>query len=102
MATNARTGDSSPFPPNGTTFRPGKTATCRPPKWVQRISEGWTGRPALKDADSGDSSLHGPSSSPEEEIIETWVMNGGFLPPFDLPGVRHPTDVSLTLYQQQY
>ena len=27
---NARTGDSSPFPPNGPTFRPTSTATCRP------------------------------------------------------------------------
>ena len=29
-ATNARTGDSSPFPLDGTTFRPTATATCRP------------------------------------------------------------------------
>ena len=28
--TNARTGSYSPFPPNGTTFRPTATATCRP------------------------------------------------------------------------
>ena len=39
---------------------------------------GWTGMPVLKDADSGDSSLHAPHSSLEEEVPENlgneWVM----------------------------
>ena len=79
--TNARTGGTSPFPPNGTTFRPTTTATCRPQMWVQRISEEWTGMPPLEDADLGDSNLHAPPSSLEEEVPETWVMNGEFYIP---------------------
>ena len=45
--TNARTGGSSLFPPNGTTFRPTATATCRPCTWVLIIPEDWTGMPPL-------------------------------------------------------
>ena len=93
-ATNARTVASSPFPPNGITFRPTLTATCRPQIWVQRISEGWTGMPPLKDADSGDSSLHALPSLLEEEVPENLGDEWRILHSFFLPGVRHPTDTN--------
>ena len=93
-ATNARIGDSSPFPPNGTTFRPTVTTTSRPQIWVQRISEGWTCMLPLKDADSGDSNLHIPHSSLEEEVPENLGDEWRILHPFDLLALRHPTDTN--------
>ena len=94
MATNAETGGSSPFPSNGTPFRPTATATCRPQTWVQRISEGWTGMPPHEDTDSGESNLHVPPSSLEEEVPENLGDKWKILHPFELPGVRHPTDAT--------
>ena len=70
MVTNAGTGGSSPFLPNGTPFRTTATATCRPWMWVQRILEGWTGMPPHEDTESGESNLHAPPSSLEEEVPE--------------------------------
>ena len=94
MAMNAITGGSSPFLPNGTHFRPTVTATCRPQMWVQRISEGWTGMPPHKDTESGESNLHAPPSSLEEEVPEHFGDEWRILHPFDLPGVRYPTDAT--------
>ena len=59
--------------------------------WVQRISEGWTGMPPLKDADSGDSSLHIPLSSLEEEVQENLGDEWRILHPFNLPGAKIST-----------
>ena len=92
--TNTRTGGSSPSPPNGTTFRPTATATCRPQMWVQRISEGCTGIPPFEDADSGDSNLHVPPSSLEEEVPENLGDEWRILHPFNFLGVRHPADAT--------
>ena len=63
--------------------------------WVQIISEGWTGMPSLEDADSGDSNLHAPPSSLEEKVPENLGDEWRILHPFNLPGVRHPTDATL-------
>ena len=93
-ASNAGTGGSSPFPPNGTPFRPTATATCRPQTWVQRISEGWTGMPPHEDTDSGESNLHVPPSSLEEMVPENLGDEWKILHPFELPGVRHPADAT--------
>ena len=93
-ATNAGTGGSNPFPPNGTPFGPTATATYRPRMWVQRISEGWTGIPPHEDTDSGESNLHVPPSSLEEEVPENLGDEWRILHPFELPGVRHPTDAT--------
>ena len=62
--------------------------------WVQIISEGWTGMPPLQDADSGGSNLHAPPSSLEEEVPENLGDKWRILHPFNLPGVRHPTDAT--------
>ena len=59
---------------------------------VQIASEGWTVMPPLEDADSGDSDLHAPPSSLEEEVPENLGDEWRILHPFDLPGIRHVTD----------
>ena len=93
-AAGAGMGNPSPFLPNGSPSRPTVTATCRPQTWVQRISEGWTGAPPLDDTESGESDLHIPPSSVEEEVPENLGHEWRVLHPFELPGVRHPTDAT--------
>ena len=51
--------------------------------------------PPLEDADSGDSNLHLPPSSLEEEVPENLGDEWRILYPLNLPGVRHPTDTTL-------
>ena len=80
-ATNARTGDSSPFPPNGTTFRPTATATCRPQMWVQRISEGGQVCLPLKMLIQVVVVFMHPIPHLRKKYQKTWVMNGGFYIP---------------------
>ena len=87
-------GSPSPFLPNGSPSRPIVTDTCRPQTWVQRISEGWTGVPPLDDTELGESDLHVPSSSEEEEVPENLGDEWSVLYPFELPGVRRPTDAT--------
>ena len=55
---------------------------------------GGTGMPTLKDAGSGESSLHAPNSSLEEEVPENLGDKWRILHPFDLPGVGYPTDTT--------
>ena len=62
--------------------------------WVQKISEGWTGAPPLDDTALGESDLHGPPLSVEEEVPENLGHEWRVLHPFELPGVRHPTDTT--------
>ena len=71
-ATAADAGMGSPrsFLPNGFPSRTTVTATCRPQTWVQRISEGWTNASPPDDTELGESDLHGPSLSVEEEVPE--------------------------------
>ena len=88
---NVGTGSSSPFLPNGTPSRPAATATCRQWTWVKRISEGWTGMPPPDDTKLGESNLHVPPSSVEEEIPENLGEEWRVLHHFKLPGVGHPT-----------
>ena len=42
----------------------------------------------------GESDLHEPPLPSEEEIPENLGHECGFLHPFELPGVRHPTDTT--------
>ena len=76
--------------PNGTTPRPIATATLRPRTLVQRRSEGQV-EEQFRDDDE----------SEEDETIEPLVMEGlpeelgpewRILHPFDIPGVRNPTE----------
>ena len=50
--------------------------------------------PPLEDAVSGDSNLHPPPSSLEEEVPGNMGDEWRILHPFDLPGLRHPTDAT--------
>ena len=82
------------FLPNGSPSRPTTTATCRPQMWVQRVSEGWTNVPPPDGTDSGESSLPEPSLLVEEEVPENLDCKWRVLHPFELPGVRFPTDTT--------
>ena len=68
--TGAEMGSPRSFLLNGSPSRPTMTATCRPQTWVQRISEGWTHVPPPDGTESGESDLHEPSLSVEEEVPE--------------------------------
>ena len=94
--TTADAGIGSPrsFLHNGSPSRSTLTATCRPLTWVQRISEGWTSAPPPDDTESGESDLHGPPLSLEDEVPENLGQEWRVLHPFELPGVRHPTDTT--------
>ena len=70
------------------------TTTCWPQTGVQRISEGWTGVPPPDGTESGESDLCVPPSSVEEEVPENLGCEWRVLHPFELPGVRHPTDAT--------
>ena len=90
----AETGGPRMFLPNGSPSRPTATATCRPQTWMQRVSEGWTNVPSQNVTDSGESSLLEPFLLVEEEVPENLGHEWRFLHPFELPGVRFPTDTT--------
>ena len=81
------------FLPNGSPYRPTATATCRPRMWVQHISEGQIYEPTQDD-----------THSTESRQTETYVLAEGILEelghewrvlhPFEIPGVRFPTDAT--------
>ena len=50
--------------------------------------------PPLEDTESGESNLHTPLSSLEEEVPENLGDERRILHPFKLPGVRHPMDAT--------
>ena len=93
-ATGAETGSPRSFLPNGSPSRPTTTATCRPQTWVQRILEGWTSAPPPDGTELGESNLHEPPLSSDEEVPENLGCEWRVLHPFELPGVRHPTDTT--------
>ena len=91
--TGTEAGSPRMFLPNGSPSRPTATATCRPKMWVQQVSEGWTNVPPLDGTDSRESSLSGPSLL-EEEVPENLGHEWRVLHPFEIPGVRFPTDTT--------
>ena len=81
------------FLPNGSPSRPTATATCRPRTWVQHISEGQINEPTQDDAHSTESGGTETSVLAEgipEELGHEWRV----LHPFEIPGVRFPTDAT--------
>ena len=56
--------------------------------------EGWRHVPHLDGTESGESDLHEPSLSVEEEVPENLGHEWRVLHPFELPGVRFPTDTT--------
>ena len=89
--TGTETGSPRMFLPNGSPSRSTMTATCRQQMWVQHVSEGWTNGPPPDGTGSGQSSLSGPSLL-EEGVPENLGHEWRFLHPFEIPGVRFPTD----------
>ena len=61
---------------------------------MQRVSEGWTNVPPPDGTDSGESNLPEPSLLVEEEVPENLGHTWRVLHPFELPGVRFPTDTT--------
>ena len=89
--TETETGRPRTFLPNGSPSRPTATATCRPQMWVQHVSEGQTNYPPPEGTGSVESSLSGPSIL-AEGIPEKLGHECRVLHPFEIPGVRFPTD----------
>ena len=81
------------FLPNGSPSRPTATATCRLRTWVQHISEGQIHEPTQDDTHSTESGGTETSALAEgipEELGHEWRV----LHPFEIPGVRFPTDAT--------
>ena len=77
--------------PKGSPSHPTVTATCRPRMWMQQLTEGQTNEPRREDASSSESNTSVVETLPEDipdELGHEWRV----LHPFDLPGVRFPTD----------
>ena len=77
--------------PKGSPSQPTVTATCRPRTLMQQITEGQINEPRREDANSSESNTSTIETLPEEipdELGHEWRV----LHPFDLPGVRFPTD----------
>ena len=77
--------------PEGSPSCPTVTATCRPRTWMQQLTEGQTNEPQREGASSSEHETSIVETLPEEipdELGHEWRV----LHPFDLPGVRFPTD----------
>ena len=77
--------------PKGSPSHPTVTATCRPRTWMQQLTEGQTTEPRREDASSSESNTSIVETLPEDipdELGHEWRV----LHPFELPGVRFPTD----------
>ena len=93
IPTDTETETRSPrtFLPNGSPSRPTSRATCRPQTWVQCVSEGQINEPSQEGMGLAESSLSEPYLLAEgipEELGHEWRV----LHPFEIPGVRFPTD----------
>ena len=91
--TETETQSPRTFLPNGSPSRPTATATCRPRTWVQCISEGQINEPTQDDTHSTESGGTETSVLAEgipEELGHEWRV----LHPFEIPGVRFPTDAT--------
>ena len=77
--------------PKGSPSHPTVTATSRPRTWMQQLTEGQTNEPRREDASSSESNTSVVETLPEDipdELGHEWRV----LHPFELPGVRFPTD----------
>ena len=79
--------------PEGSPSCPTVIATCRPRTWMQQLTEGQTTEPQREGTSSSEHELSPVETLPEEipdELGHEWRV----LHPFDLPGVRFPTDTT--------
>ena len=81
------------FLPSGSPPRPTATATCRPRTWVQCIAEGQIEEHSREDEDSVESDPLEPPALEglSDELEQEWRV----LHPFEIPGVRFPTEDTL-------
>ena len=88
--TEPETSNVGTFLPSRLPPRPTATATCRPQMWVQQISEGQIEEQSREDDDSEENATLEPlviEGLPDELGPEWRVLH-----PFDIPGVRFPTE----------
>ena len=79
--------------PEGSSSCPTVVATCRPRTWMQQLTEGQTTEPQREGTSSSEHKLSLVETLPEEipdELGHEWRV----LHPFDLPGVRFPTNTT--------
>ena len=79
--------------PEGSSSHPTVTATCRPRTWMQQITEGQINEPQREGTSSSEHETSLVETLPEEipdELGREWRV----LHPFDIPGVRFPTDTT--------
>ena len=91
--TEGKTISSRTFLPNGSPSQPNATTTSRPQTWVQCVSEGQINEPFREGEDSGESNPPEPYVLVEgilDELGHEWRI----LHPFEIPGVRFPTDTT--------
>ena len=84
--------------PEGSPSRPTVTASCRPRTWMQQLTEGQTNEPRREDASSSESNTSVVETLPED-IPDELGCEWRVLHPFELPGVRFPTDALVELIQ---
>ena len=77
--------------PERTVPHPTVTATCRPRTWMQQLTEGQTTAPR-REGDSSNESHEVIEEPLHEEILDELGREWRILHPFDLSGVRFPTD----------
>ena len=91
--TEMETRNPRTFLPNGSPSKPTATATCRPGTLVQHISEGQITEPTQDDThltESGQTETSVLAEGIPEELGHEWRV----LHPFEIPGVRFPTDAT--------
>ena len=79
--------------PEGSLSHPTVTATCRPRTWMQQLTEGQTTEPQREGTSSSEHEVSLVETLPEEipdELGHEWRV----LHPFDLPGVRLPSETT--------
>ena len=77
--------------PKGSPSHPSATATCRPRTRMQQLTEGQTNEPRREDASSSKSNTSIVETLPED-ILDKLGCEWRVLHPFELTGVRFPTD----------
>ena len=77
--------------PERTVPHPTVTATCRPRMWMQQLMEGQMTEPRTE-RDSSNESLETVEETIPRDIPDELGCEWRVLHPFDLPGVRFPTD----------
>ena len=79
--------------PEGSLSHPTVTAMCRPRTWMQQLTEGQISEPRREEDSSNENITTMEEMLPEDipdELGHEWRV----LHPFDLPGVRNPTDTT--------